>query len=65
MNGKEIKAKIDYNNQLIEGMLSPNKFTLNNTVAELLRENEELQKQCQHEYLDGYCIYCYKEEPKN
>lgn len=64
MNGSQIKAKIDYNNQLIEELLSPNKFTLNNTVAKLLKENEELQKQCEHSYVDGFCIYCYKEEPQ-
>ena len=63
--GKDIKAQIDYNNQMIENLLSPNKFTLNNTVAQLLKENEELQKQCEHNFQDGYCIYCYKEEPKN
>ena len=65
MLGKDIKMQIDYNNQLIESLLSPNKFTLNNTVAQLLKENEELQKQCEHNYQDGYCIYCYKEEPRN
>lgn len=65
MLGKDIKARIDYNNQMIESLLSPNKFTLNNTVAQLLRENEDLQKQCKHNYQEGYCIYCYKEEPKN
>jgi len=63
--GKDIKMKIDYNNQMIESLLSPNKFTLNNTVAQLLKENDELQKQCEHNFQDGYCIYCYKEEPKD
>ena len=63
--GKDIKMQIDYNNQMIESLLSPNKFTLNNTVAQLLKENDELQKQCEHNFQDGYCIYCYKEEPKN
>lgn len=62
MTNKEIKEKIDLNNQLIEGMLSPNKFTLNNTVAALLKENEALQKQCAHEFEGGYCKYCYKSE---
>lgn len=46
---------------MIENLLTPNKFTLNNTVAQLLKENEELQKQCEHNFQDGYCIYCYKE----
>lgn len=62
--GLEIKKKIDENNKLIESLVTPNIFTLNNTVAELLKENEILSKDCPHEYEDGYCIYCYKEENK-
>lgn len=62
--GLEIKKKIDENNKLIESLISPNIFTLNNTVAELLKENEILSKHCPHKYEDGYCIYCYKEEIK-
>lgn len=65
LKNEEIKEKIDFNNMLLESILTPNKFTLNNTVADLLRENDELQKQCTHKFEDGYCIYCYKEEPKH
>ena len=43
MNGLEIKEKIDKNNKLIESLLTPNQFTLNNTVKDLLKENDELQ----------------------
>ena len=63
--GLDIKKKIDDNNKLIESLVTPNVFTLNNTVAELLKENEILSKNCPHEYDEyGYCIYCYKEENK-
>ena len=62
MSGKTIKMQI--NNKMIETLLSPNKFTLNNKIAELLKENEQLQQQCEHEFIDGYCLWCYKEEPK-
>lgn len=62
MNNLEIKKKIDSNNKLIEELLSPNQFTLNNTIANILKENKELQSQCQHEFENGFCIYCYKEE---
>lgn len=58
----EIKRRIDLNNQIIQQAFNPNIFTLNNTVAELLAENKALQDTCQHEYEDGYCIYCYKAE---
>lgn len=62
MTNLEIKNKIDANNKVIESILSPSEFTLNNTVMNLLQENAELQKQCQHNYVDGFCEYCYKEE---
>ena len=61
MTNLEIHERIDANNKLIEGLLTPNKFTLNNYVRALLKENDELQAQCTHEYVDGYCVYCYKE----
>lgn len=61
MRGIEIKEKIDANNKLIEQLIQPNKFTLNNTVMQLLNENRDLQDSCEHDFdEDGYCIYCYK-----
>jgi hypothetical protein len=64
MTNLEIKEKIDLNNGIIEKLLNPNQFTLNNTVKDLLKENDELQKQCTHNFVDGYCEYCYMEEQK-
>jgi hypothetical protein len=64
MTNLEIKEKIDQNNKIIETLFSPNIFTLNNAVSELLKENDELQKQCTHNFVDGYCEYCYLEETK-
>lgn len=29
---------------------------------ELLEENKVLQEKCHHEFVDGYCIWCDKEE---
>lgn len=57
-----IKKQIDLNNELIEQALSPNLWTLNNTVANLLKENERLQKECTHQFEKGFCIFCYKSE---
>lgn len=62
MGNLTIKEQIDRNNALIEKIMTPNVFILNNTVADLLQENAELQKKCTHEFEDGYCVYCYKEE---
>lgn len=61
MTNLEIHQRIEQNNQIIESCFTPNKFTLNNTVKNLLKENEELQKLCTHEFEDGYCVFCYKE----
>jgi hypothetical protein len=65
MTNLQIKEKIDANNDIIREILNPTQFTLNNTVRELLEENAELQKQCTHNFIDGYCEYCYLEEPTN
>ena len=59
MTNLEIKQKIDDNNKLIKSLLNPSEFTLNNAVSELLRENAELQKHCNHSFVDGFCEYCY------
>lgn len=62
MNGVDIRKKIDANNLQIERLLAPNVFTLNNTIAKLLKENAELQAKCVHVFQDGYCIFCDMEE---
>jgi hypothetical protein len=62
LNNLEIKEQIDRNNKIIESIFVPNQFVLNNSVRELLKENEELQKKCTHQFEDGYCIFCYKEQ---
>ena len=64
MTQLQIKEKIDANNKIIESLLNPSMFTLNNTIKDLLTENDELQRQCQHNFVDGYCEYCYMEEHK-
>jgi hypothetical protein len=62
MTNLEIKQKIDENNKIIETLLNPSTFTLNNVIKELLIENDQLQAQCTHNFVDGYCEYCQKEE---
>ena len=41
MQQLDIKKRIDENNKLIESLMTPNVFTLNNTVAEILAENAD------------------------
>lgn len=62
MNGPEIRNRIDYNNKVIGELMTPNFFTLNNAIADLLTENRQLQEECEHEFLNGICIYCDKDE---
>jgi hypothetical protein len=63
MTNLEIKQRIDSNNKIIQDAFRPNQFVLNNVIKNLLKENEDLQKQCTHSFVDGYCEYCYMEEP--
>lgn len=60
MTQKEIYEKINMNNNRIKDIMQPNIFTLNNTVSDLLKENRELQDQCQHEYEDDVCVWCQR-----
>jgi hypothetical protein len=46
MEGKEIKRRININNSEIELLLSPNRYTLNNAIAQLMQENLALQAAC-------------------
>lgn len=62
MNNLEIRKQIDINNKTIASLMTPNSFVLNNTVANLLEENRQLQSLCNHEFEEGYCVYCDKEE---
>ena len=58
MTGLESKKEIDFRNKLIEEEMTPNIFTHNNTISELLIEIKKKKKQCPHEWDNGYCIYC-------
>ena len=62
MTNLEIKERIDTNNKRIREIINPDEFVLNNIVRDLLVENSKLQEQCTHNFIDGYCEYCYKEE---
>ena len=60
MSPSEIKSRIDLLNSQLEQLLQPNKFTLNNLVVEITAEIDNLQSQCEHEYVNNFCNYCYK-----
>lgn len=64
MTNLEIKTEIDANNILIETLMEPSAWTLNNSIVTLQKRNRELQKQCTHHFVNGVCEYCYAEEEK-
>jgi hypothetical protein len=59
MTQLQIKEEIDNNNKLIEQLINPSQFTLNNAIRDLLARNAELQNQCEHSFVEGFCEYCY------
>ena len=61
MISEQIHNKIVENNNEIEKILTANRFTLNIKIQELLEENKKLQKECNHLFENGVCIYCFKE----
>lgn len=61
MTSEQIHNKIVENNNEIEKILTANRFTLNIKIQELLEENKKLQKECNHLFEKGVCIYCFKE----
>lgn len=56
MNGNEIREKINNNNEKIWKLLDT--FMLTGEIKQLMNDNDELRKQCKHEYIDGVCKYC-------
>lgn len=62
MTNEERKEKINELNSMIQSVLMPNVFTLNNTVLKIQKEIDQLQSECPHEYNEGYCNFCNKEK---
>ena len=56
MSGTDIRKKINENNERIQFLL--NKFVLTDELNELMEDNEKMREECQHEFVDGVCIYC-------
>ena len=58
----EIRRAIDLNNQLINTLLTPNQFTLNDEVGGLLGQSKNCQCRWQPHFVGGYCEFCDMEE---
>lgn len=57
-----IAQKIQAKYKEIEDNFQPDNFVLNSKITELYQEIDDIQKECQHEYENGYCKYCQKGE---
>ena len=62
MNGLEIFSLVSKKKQRIEELFDPTTFVLNKEVEALQQDIAELQKNCPHEFNEGVCKYCGKEE---
>lgn len=62
MTGLEIFSLVAVKRALLEDLIDPTSFVLNPEVENVRKEIEELQKNCPHEFVDGECKYCGKEE---
>lgn len=56
------RTRINELNEQIENLLSPNIFILNNSVLQIQKEIDQLQQDCNHHFVDGFCEICYKME---
>lgn len=62
MEGYKVKKELEENMRMIRGLVDPTDFRLNGTVHNLIRRNMELQNECEHEFRNGQCIWCWKEK---
>lgn len=64
MTGLEIFTRVNANKQKIEELTDYTTFVLNKEVVQLEEEISALQMICKHEFEEGVCKYCCKEEEK-
>ena len=57
---QEIKKRIDELSLEVEQLMDPTTFVLNPRIGEIDKEIKELQAQCQHNFVDGVCEFCYR-----
>ena len=57
---KEIKKRIDELSLEIESLMDPTTFVLNPRIGELDKEIRALQSQCNHNFVNGVCEFCYR-----
>lgn len=58
-----IKERVKFIKEAIKN--SMDNFVLNKEIRQYRKELRNLQKNCPHEFINGECVYCGKEEKKN
>ena len=64
MTTEEFKALIKTKKEEFEKYFDPTSFVLNKKAMKAQNEIYELQKKCSHEFENGVCKICGKEEEK-
>ena len=64
MKGLEVFNRINQKKEEIEHLINPGLFILNKRIAEIYKEIDNLQNECEHEFKDGVCRFCGIEEKK-
>ena len=59
---KEIKDKIAVLAKEYDELFDPSTFVLKPRLIEIQTEIMKLQRQCEHKFENGFCIYCAREE---
>lgn len=62
MNGNEIYTMMVVKRAQLEDLIDPATFVLNPEAQKIQNEIYELQQKCPHEFENGECKFCGKEE---
>lgn len=62
MTGLDVYSLVTAKRQQIEELIDPTSFVLNPEVEKLQNEIAALQEKCPHNYEDGVCKHCGKEQ---
>ena len=61
---EEIEINIHNLETELEEVIMADVFILNEKITNINNKIEEFQKQCEHKYENGMCVYCHKVENK-
>ena len=62
MDGKEIRQRVNEIQERIDFLIG--KFVLTKEIEDLMKEREEIQNKCEHNFKEGKCIFCDRLEKK-